>query len=236
MKKRFSKTVVKTPTIQNLTRWAMKWTNATWFTNPPALGSSIAILRHKLPARIVTVKDFITKHLERVKIQKKIADLQSPNSALYGVQAVAVPILAGYDPSSKEFVTVMEYGTGMKPFPRSPGHIEYAALERSLCKVWSFGFQLATLDTTLVSMSASFDVIIYDCSQLVQPTKWLARIFSHAVPGDANGRFESRYAPGGDATIMAAMYEKASVHMKPDEWDALVDDARNRLWQEKNVE
>ena len=235
MKRRFTKIVVKTPVIQNLTRWAMKWTNATWLSNPPALGSTIAILRHKMPSRIVTINDFSTKHLERVKIQKKLAEMQSPNPGLGGVQAVAVPILAGFDPSTKEFVTVMEWGTGMKPFPRVPGHIEYAALERSLCKVWSFGFQLAELDTTLMSISPSFDVLLYDCSQLVEPMKWLAHIFSQIAPGQVNGRFESRYAPGGDATAMGKLYEKASVHLKPEDWDALVDGARAKLWKKMLV-
>lgn len=231
MKKQFSKVVVKTPDIQKLTRWAMKWKNATWFTDPPARGSTIAILRHKLPPRVVTAQEFTKKHLERVNIQKKLSGLQSPNSALAGVQGVAVPILAGFDPSSKEFVTVMEYATGSTQFPRAPKHIEYAALERALCKVWSFGFQMATIDTALISISPSFDVIMYDCSQLVEPTKWLAQIFSRIVPGEVNGRFESRYAPGGDATIMAKMYDKASLHMKPEEWDALVDGARANLWK-----
>lgn len=235
MRKRFSKVVVKTPTIQNLTRWAMKWTNATWFANPPSPGSAIAILRHKLPGRLVSAKEFTRKHLERVKIQQKLADLQSPNQGLYGVQGVAKPILAGFEASTKEFVTVMEYGAGAKPFPRSPGHIEYAALERSLCKVWSFGFQFATLDTTSMSISPSFDVLIYDCSQLVEPTKWLAHIFSQIVPGEGDGRFESRYAPGGDATIMAKMYEKAGAHLKPEDWDALVDGARAKLWKKMLV-
>jgi hypothetical protein len=225
MKKRFSKLLVKTPTIQDLTRWAMKWKNAVWFSNPPAIGSTIAILRHK------ATENVSMQHMKRVKIQKKLAELQSPNPALAGVQAVAAPILAGYDTVAKEFVTVMEHSGGLKPFPRSPGHIEYAALERAMCKVWSFGFQFASLDTSLLSISPSFDVMLYDCSQLVEPRRWLAHIFSQAVPGNENGRFESRYAPGGDATIMVKLYEKGSSRMKPEDWDALVDGARSKLWK-----
>lgn len=225
MRKRFTKIVVKTPTIQDLTRWAMKWQNAVWFSDPPTIGSTIVLLRHK------TTQEYVSKHMERVKIQKKLAELRSPNPALAGVQGMALPILAGYDPASKEFVSVMEYAQGMKPFPRTPDHIEYAALERTLCKVWSFGFQFATLDTTFMSISPSFDVVLYDCSQLVEPTKWLAHIFSQIVPGEGNVRFESRYAPGGDATIMARLYEKSSSHLKPEDWDAMVDKARSRLWK-----
>ena len=230
MRKRFSKIVVKTPTIQNLTRWAMKWSNAVWFSNPPALGSTIAILRHKLPSRGISAKDFSSRHIERVKIQNKLAAIQSPNPGLAGVQAVALPILAGYDPSSKDFVVVMVYAPGMKPFPRSPGHIEYAALERSLCKIWSFGFQFTTLDTSVMSISPGFQVILYDCSQLVEPMKWLATIFSTLVPGEGTVRFESRYGQGGDAVFMGKLYDKASSHLKPEDWDSLVDGARLKLW------
>ena len=217
---------------QNRPRWF--WSTGT--TELPALKSRVVILRHKLPTQLVSVNDFVKQHRVRFLVQRNLALGRgiTSNPLLDSIQAVALPVFAGFDSVRNEFVTVLPYQTGGKPLPKRPGHIEYAALERSLCKVWSAGYQFAALDTVRMSIAA-FDVMLYDCSQLVGKVQWLANQFRAVVPGNTSVRFESLYAPGGDATFMNAIYERLPPPLKPSERDALVDAARKKLWRVRNA-
>lgn len=216
---------------QNRPRWY--W--STGIAQLPALKSRVVIVRHKLPAQLVSVNDFVKQHRVRYIVQRNLALNRNvtSNPLLAGIQAVALPVFAGFDSARNEFVTVMPYQPGGKPLPKRLGHIEYAALERSLCKVWSAGYQFASLDTARMSIAA-FDVMLYDCSQLVGKVQWLANQFRTVVPGQTSVRFETLYAPGGDASAMNAMYERLPPALKPNERDALVDAARKKLWRVRN--
>lgn len=232
-KRELSRESVSTQTLQNLTRWGMKWKDGVQLGDFPQVGDIITILRHKWPRARVSMQDFIKMHQQRVALQKKIAEARSQNPALEGVQALGLPILAGFDVIRNEFVTVLQCPRYSKPFPKKPGHIEYAALERSLCKVWSFGFQLSTLDLSKVLISPSYDVFIYDCSTLIGRARWLGEQYSKVVPGSTQVRFESLYAPGGDATLLLQLYGQLPPTESPDDRDKLVDTARTQLWKKR---
>lgn len=222
-----------------------RWYWSTGTSDLPVLKSRVVILRHKLPTELVSVNDFIKQHRIRYIVQRNLALGRgiSTNPLLTSIQAVALPVFAGFDATRNEFVTVLPYQTGGKPLPKRLGHIEYAALERSLCKVWSAGYQFASLDTARMSMSSIsasnkvqvMEVMIYDCSQLVGRVQWLANQFRTVIPGRTSIRFETMYAPGGDATALNALYEQLPPPLKPNERDALVDAARKQLWGVANA-
>ena len=155
------------------------------------------------------------------------------NTPTKGVQALAVPIMSGFDTVLHEFITVMQWPQTSMSFPRKVGPIEFAALERALCKVWSFGFQFSALDLSNVSISPSFDVIIYDCSTLIGRVRWLGEQYAHAVPGNTQVRFESLYAPAGDASLLSKLYGLLPPLDNPGERDTLLDTARIQLWKQQ---
>lgn len=212
-----------------------RWYWATGTTELPPLKSRVVILRHKLPAALVSVNEFVKQHRVRYALQRALArGGMASNPSLSTVQAVALPVFAGFDSVRNEFVVVMPYQNGGTPLPKRIGHIEYAALERSLCKVWSSGYQFASLDVARMSVSA-FEVMMYDCSQLVGKLQWLATQFLSVAPGQTPVRFETLYAPGGDATFMTTLYERLPPRLKPSDRDALVDAARRKLWRVSNT-
>jgi hypothetical protein len=213
-----------------------RWDWSTGTAELPALKSKVVIVRHALPEKLVSVNDFVKQHRIRYVVQRNLALGHgiTSNPLLASIQGVALPVFAGYDLTRNEFVTVMPYQSGGKSLPKRLGHIEYAALERSLCKVWSAGYQFASLDTARMSIAA-FDVMLYDCSQLVGKVQWLANQFRTVVPGQTSVRFESLYGPGGDATALNALYERLPPAMKPTQRDTLVDAARKKLWRVRNA-
>lgn len=231
---KLAKKIVSTQTLQDLTRWGMKWKNPLQLSEFPRIGTTICILRHKWPGKTVSIPAFIKMHQQRVTLQNKLAETTSPNTALEGVQAVALPILSGFDTGLREFVTVMHCPQNSKSFPRKQlGTIEFAALERALCKVWSFGFQFASLDLSNISITPSFEVIMYDCSVLIGRARWLGEQYSQAIPGNTQVRFESLYAPAGDATLMLKLYGQLPPLDNPTERDKLLDTARIQLWKQQ---
>ena len=224
-----------TPPTPSMPLSRSRWQWSTGTAELPALKSRVVVVRHKLPAQLVSINDFIKQHRVRYLVQRNLALDRgvTSNPLLASIRAVALPVFAGFDTTRNEFVTVMPYQNGGKPLPKRLGHIEYAALERSLCKVWSAGYQFASLDTNRMSIAA-FEVMLYDCSQLIGKVQWLANQFRAATPGQTAVRFETLYAPGGDATAMNAIYERLPPPLKPNERDALVDAARKKLWRVRN--
>lgn len=229
----FTREKITAKTRGRLEEWKRLWGNATQFSELPATGY-IAILRHRWPATVISRDNFIKGHLTRVQKQYGIATSRSPNPALAHVQAVALPIIAGFDDARREFVTVMEFKNPSKQLTmKSQWNINYAALERALCKVWSFGYQFEDLDLRTIFISPQFEVTLYDISRLVGPTRYVARQFATATPGNTLVRFENFYASGGDAQFLQDKYNKLGSLNKPTDRDALIDQARYKLWNLK---
>jgi len=226
----FTKERITGKFLTTVERWKRTWGNVTTFSDLPGTGW-VAILRHKWPVTAISRDNFIKTHMTRVQKQYALATTTSPNPALATIQAVALPILAGFDDVRREFVTIMQFTHPSKPLTmRGQWNINYAALERALCKIWSFGYQFETIDLKTVYITPQFDVLFYDISRLVGPTHYIARQFTTALPGQTPVRFENFYASGGDAQYLQELYAKLGASNKPSDRDSLVDQARLKLW------
>lgn len=238
MKKRFE---VKTISPTVLEKWRRKWKLVSMFADltSESKNMKVAVLRHPFPSTKTTLNRFIDMHMRRVKLQKYIAEAVSPNPGLARVQGMAMPIMAGYDPTHREFVTIMRYDQAQK-FPAKPNLEQYIALELSLCKIWSLGYQLAHIDKRSLSLAKlpSLDVLLYDSSQLIGKVRWISERFSTIDPasiGDA--RFESYYVPSGDTAFLNTLLTKLSLQGgSANSVDARLNAIRMKMWtRHKNI-
>jgi hypothetical protein len=210
----------------------------TRFASDPIPGSVVAFNSHR--QRQIDEDEFIRRHIDHLyKVQHHIVTHKSKNPFLRTMLPIfAKPIMAGFDPRTKSFVSISELPQNAKGFPdKNISAMQFAALEKALSNLWSYSgaFKVLPLSTIFITEDdiSGFSVIFTDPSQVIQTPTARAAIFSSKTPFNIGQEdFDSLYRGEtiyGDVKLLDRLLNRLAQEQM--HYEVVLNDARRRVWK-----
>lgn len=183
----------------------------------PSADQDVVLMVHSLP-KGASWESFIKGHLARVQFQAQLAAT---------LPFVAMPVVAGVEPTSAQFTCAVIISKGAVPFTsiRTPRHALYAALEKAIESVWASGVEFTRLEPTTIFIHDPLEVRLLDFSSIVAMQRWKANLLKRGSP------HQSMFAgfDGPDVELLRKVYGRLAPAGDPVRRGELVELARGGL-------